>query len=118
MPTSSSAASEAVLSTAVSTSSAPPSLSPASDKWPACNQHTKNYEAGLIQPSLAKILTIPTFVQKAGGVRRGLPLQPRVITSDEYVAQLDRLEAGEKEKEGQKKKRKAELKRKRGEKKA
>lgn len=110
MPTSSSAASEAVLSTAVSTSSAPPSLSPASDKWPACNQHTKNYEAGLI--------TTPTFVQKAGGVRRGLPLQPRVITSDEYVAQLDRLEAGEKEKEGQKKKRKAELKRKRGEKKA
>lgn len=80
----------------------------------------KNYlvEAGLIPQSLAKILTTPTFGQKSGGVRRRLPLQARVITSDEYVAHLDRLEAEEKEKEEQKKKRKAELERKRGEKKA
>ena len=47
-----------------------------------------------------------------------MPIQARFITSDEYVADLDRLEAEEKEKGEQKKKRKAELERKRGEKKA
>ncbi|XP_049452722.1 lysine-specific demethylase 5B-B-like [Epinephelus fuscoguttatus] len=120
MPTSSFTASTSTIPpAAASTSSTPPSVSPASDTCPTCNQHTKNYlvEAGLIPHSLAKILTTPTFGQKAGGVWRRLPLQARVITSDEYVAHLDRLEAEEKEKEEQKKKRKAELERKRGEKK-
>ncbi|CAM4570323.1 unnamed protein product [Leuciscus chuanchicus] len=65
-------------------------------------------ETGLIPQYLADMLVTPTLGQRAEGIRRRVPLQARVITSDDYVAHLDNLEAKEKEKEEQKKKRKEE----------
>ncbi|XP_067283522.1 uncharacterized protein [Pseudorasbora parva] len=115
VPTSSTAAaapSSAVPSstTAVAfSSSAVPTCSP-SPVCPTCHKSKKNYlvETGLIPQYLADILVTPTFGQKAEGIRRRVPLQARVITSDDYVAHLDNLEAKEKEKDEQKKKRKEE----------
>ena len=46
------------------------------------------------------------LAKKRAGDAVGCPLQARVITSNEYVVHLDRLEAEEKEKEEQKNKRK------------
>ncbi|KAK7162430.1 hypothetical protein R3I93_006663 [Phoxinus phoxinus] len=86
------------------------STSPTCSVCPTCNRSTKNdlVETGLIPQYLADILVTPTFGQRAEGIRCRVPLQARVITSEDYVAHLDNLEAKEKEKEEQKKKRKEE----------
>ncbi|KAK7149262.1 hypothetical protein R3I94_008782 [Phoxinus phoxinus] len=93
--------------TAVASSS---SVVPTCSVCPTCNRSTKNYlvETGLIPQYLVDILVTPTFGQRAEGIGRRVPLQARVITSEDYVAHLDNLEAKEKEKEEQKKKRKEE----------
>ncbi|XP_077062847.1 uncharacterized protein LOC143715091 [Siphateles boraxobius] len=99
-----------------SSSSALPTCS-SSPVCPTCNRSAKNplVETGLIPQYLADILVTPTFGRRAKGIRRRVPLQARVITSDDYVAHLDKLEAKEKKEE---KKRKEEQEKKRESKRA